>query len=162
MHKEIFIRYAETYDISVIIKFNRAMALETEKKELLPEVISKGVEKLLNNPYLGFYVVAERDNKIVGSLMVTTEWSDWRNGMFWWIQSVYVLPEERRKGTYTRLYKFIQEAAKKNPDICGFRLYVEKNNGLAKDTYEALGMNQTEYRLYEDLKPGIIFCTNII
>lgn len=162
MPKEILIRFAEIRDVLVITKFNRAMALETEQKELIPEVISKGVDTLLNNPNLGFYVVAERDNEVIGSLMVTMEWSDWRNGMFWWIQSVYVEPNERRKGTYTKLYNFIRESANVNPSICGIRLYVEKENILAQNTYEALGMMETDYRIYEELKPGTHFCMNTI
>ncbi|MEO6422770.1 MAG: GNAT family N-acetyltransferase, partial [Candidatus Nitrotoga sp.] len=109
--QEILIRIAEIRDALVITKFNQAMALETEQKELIPEVISKGVNQLLKNPNLGFYVIAERDNEIIGSLMVTTEWSDWRNGMFWWIQSVYIKPNERRKGIYTELYNFIRKSA---------------------------------------------------
>lgn len=158
MHQDILIRYAEIRDVLVITEFNRAMALETEQKQLMPEVVSKGVDELLNNPGLGFYVVAERDSEIIGSLMVTTEWSDWRSGMFWWIQSVYVKPGERRKGIYTRLYDFIRESANKNPTVCGFRLYVETQNSLAQKTYKALGMKETDYRIYEELKPGIHFC----
>ncbi len=159
MPTEITVRFAEKQDAPILIHFNRAMALETEQKELLPEVISKGVERLFTNPEHGFYVVAECNKRIVGSLMITTEWSDWRNRMFWWIQSVYVLPEERRKGIYTRLYQFIQESASNNPDICGFRLYVEKNNLLAKNAYSTLGMNPTQYEIYEHIKPGTRFCT---
>lgn len=161
MSKDILVRFAEMRDSSIIAKFNRALALETEKKELLPEVISKGVDTLLNNPNLGFYIVAERDNTIIGSLMVTPEWSDWRNGMFWWIQSVYILPGERKKGGYTKLYKFIRDSAKTNSNICGFRLYVEKKNILARNTYESLGMIETDYRIYEDLKPETRFCMDI-
>lgn len=162
MPQEILIRFAEIRDVSVITKFNRAMALETEQKELIPEVISKGVNKLLNNPNLGFYVIAERGNEVIGSLMVTTEWSDWRNGMFWWVQSVYIEPNERRKGIYTELYNFIRESANNNPSICGFRLYVEKENTLAQNAYEALGMMETDYRIYEELKPGTRFCLDTI
>ncbi len=162
MPQEILIRLAEIRDVQVITKFNRAMALETEQKELIPEVISKGVDKLLNNPNLGFYVIAERDNEAIGSLMVTTEWSDWRNGIFWWIQSVYIEPNERRKGIYTELYNFIRESANNNPSICGFRLYVEKENILAQNAYEALGMMETDYRIYEELKPGTRFCMDAI
>ena len=162
MPNEILIRLAEMHDALAITEFNRAMALETEQKELIPEVISRGVDKLLNNPDLGFYVVAERDNEIIGSLMVTPEWSDWRNGLFWWIQSVYIKPNERRKGIYTKLYHFIQESANNNPSICGFRLYVEKTNIIARNTYEALGMMETNYRIYEELKPDTRFCMDVI
>lgn len=160
MSKELLIRFAEIRDALVITKFNRAMALETELKELTLEVTSKGVNNLLNNPSLGFYVVAENDDKVIGSLMVTTEWSDWRNGIFWWVQSVYIEPNERRKGAYTKLYNFIKESAKNNPNVCGFRLYVEKENILAQNTYKALGMIETDYRIYEELKLGTRFCLN--
>ncbi|RFC39736.1 MAG: Ribosomal protein S18 acetylase RimI [Candidatus Nitrotoga sp. CP45] len=162
MPNEILIRLAEMRDALAITEFNRAIALETEQKELIPEVISKGVNKLLNNPDLGFYVVAERDNEVIGSLMVTPEWSDWRNGLFWWIQSVYIKPNERRKGIYTKLYNFIRESANNNPNICGFRLYVEKTNIFAKNTYEALNMIETDYRIYEELKPDTRFCMDAI
>lgn len=162
MPNEILIRLAEMRDALAITEFNRAIALETEQKELIPEVISKGVDKLLNNPDLGFYVVAERDNEVIGSLMVTPEWSDWRNGLFWWIQSVYIKPNERRKGIYTKLYNFIRESANNNPNICGFRLYVEKTNIFAKNTYEALNMIETDYRIYEELKPDTRFCMDAI
>lgn len=162
MSQEILIRIAEIRDALVIIKFNQAIALETEHKELIPEVITKGVNQLLTNPNLGFYVIAERDNEIIGSLMITTEWSDWRNGMFWWIQSVYIKPNERRKGVYTELYNFIRKSADNNPSICGFRLYVEKENIRAQKTYKALGMMETDYRIYEELKPGTLFCKDPI
>lgn len=162
MPNEILIRLAEIRDALAITEFNRAMALETEQKKLIPEVISKGVDKLLNNPDLGFYVVAERNNEVIGSLMVTPEWSDWRNGLFWWIQSVYIKPNERRKRIYTKLYNFIRDSANDNPSICGFRLYVEKTNILARNTYEALSMIETDYRIYEELKPNTRFCMDTI
>ncbi|RFC36632.1 MAG: Acetyltransferase (GNAT) family protein [Candidatus Nitrotoga sp. SPKER] len=162
IHKEIVIRLAEIRDLFVITQFNQALAFETEKKELIPKVVSKGVKKILKNSNLGFYVIAERDQEIIGSLMVTTEWSDWRNGMFWWIQSVYIKPSERRKGIYTELYNFIKESANNNPSICGFRLYVEYENILAKNTYEALGMMETGYRIYEELKPDTHFCMDAL
>ena len=153
INKEIVIRLAEIRDVLVITKFNQAMAFETEKKELIPKVVSEGVKNILKNSNLGFYVIAERDKEVIGSLMVTTEWSDWRNGMFWWIQSVYIKPNERRKGIYTKLYNFIKESANNNPSICGFRLYVENENILAKNAYKTLGMMETGYRIYEELKP---------
>ena len=153
IHKKIVIRLAEIRDGLVITEFNQAMAFETERKELISKVVSEGVKKILKNSNLGFYVIAERDKEVIGSLMVTTEWSDWRNGMFWWIQSVYIKPNERRKGIYTKLYNFIKESANNNPSICGFRLYVENENILAKNAYKTLGMMETGYRIYEELKP---------
>lgn len=137
-------------DADTLTKFNQFMALETENKELAYDTVYKGVVNLIKNPQYGCYFVAEQ-NKIVGSLMVTFEWSDWRNGLFWWVQSVYVLPEYRRQGVYSELYKFVKEKAKKESNICGFRLYVEKDNLIAQKSYKALGMKETSYKMFEDL-----------
>ena len=150
------IRLATQDDAALLIAFNVAMALETEGKELLPEVIGAGVRALLANRAGGFYVIAE-DERPVGALMVTTEWSDWRNGSFWWIQSVYVRPESRRRGVYKALYRHVQHLASKDPKVCGFRLYVEKQNRSAQTTYRALGMKATHYLVFEELKPGVRF-----
>lgn len=149
------IRKAHAADADHIAAFNRAMALETEGKALIPELIAAGVRRLLAEPALGFYVVAERDGEVVGCLMVTNEWSDWRNGLFWWIQSVYVVQAWRRRGVYRRLYDFIRELAQGEPGVCGFRLYVEKENTTAQRTYSSLGMAPTDYLIYEELKPGV-------
>jgi ribosomal protein S18 acetylase RimI-like enzyme len=154
MPEDILIRRGEARDVDAIAAFNCAMALETEGKELLPEVIAAGVRGLIGNPGLGFYLIAESSGRVVASLMITTEWSDWRNGVFWWIQSVYVQPEWRRKGIYSRLYSFVKEAAA-DKGICGFRLYVEKDNRTAQNTYRSLGMKETDYLMFEEMKPGI-------
>jgi ribosomal protein S18 acetylase RimI-like enzyme len=151
------IRVATPTDAGVLVEFNAAMALETEGKELLPEVIGAGVHSLLQKESSGFYLVAEDGARVVGSLLVTKEWSDWRNGDFWWIQSVYVRPEFRRRGVYKRLYRHIQEMAAKDPGVCGFRLYVERENARAQTTYRALGMKETRYLVFEELKPGVRF-----
>ena len=151
------VRQATRADAPILIEFNCAMALETERKELLPEVIGAGVRALLANPAAGFYVVAEAEGRTVGALLVTKEWSDWRNGTFWWIQSVYVRPEYRRRGIYRRLYRYLQAQAAKKRAVCGFRLYVEKDNRRAQRTYRASGMRQTQYLVYEELKPGVRF-----
>ena len=151
------IRQATAADAPVLIEFNRAMALETEGKELLPEVIGAGVRALLANPAAGFYVVAESGARVAGALLVTKEWSDWRNGTFWWIQSVYVRPEFRRRGVYMTLYRHVQGMAAGDPGVCGFRLYVERENTRAQSTYTSLGMKETPYRVFEELKPGIRF-----
>ena len=151
------IRLATREDAPALIAFNSAMALETERKELLPEVIGAGVQALLDNPASGFYVVAEEGGRVVGSLLVTREWSDWRNGDFWWIQSVYVHPDFRRQGIYKRLYRYVQELASQDAKVCGFRLYVERENDRAQSTYRALGMKETRYLVYEELKPGVRF-----
>ena len=151
------VRQATSADAPPLIEFNRAMARETEGKELLPEVIGAGVRALLANPAAGFYVVAESEGRVVGALLITKEWSDWRNGTFWWIQSVYVQPEFRRQGVYKSLYRHVQAMAANDPGVCGFRLYVERENTRAQATYRSLGMKETHYRVFEELKPGIRF-----
>jgi ribosomal protein S18 acetylase RimI-like enzyme len=115
------------------------------------------VRGLLEQPAAGFYLLAESAPRIVGSLLVTKEWSDWRNGDFWWIQSVYVHPDFRRQGVYKRLYLHVQELAAQDPKVCGFRLYVERENARAQATYRALGMQETRYLVFEELKPGVRF-----
>lgn len=126
------------------------MALETENKELDGDILSKGVNRLIADPSKGFYLVAEQNNQVVGSLMVTTEWSDWRNGVFWWVQSVYISPDFRRQGIYSKLYEQVKDLAEKQGDVCGFRLYVEKDNSIAQQTYESLGMHSSHYLMYEE------------
>ncbi|MDP3759260.1 MAG: N-acetyltransferase [Ramlibacter sp.] len=156
MTQALTIRKAEPRDAAAIARFNSAMALETEGKALLPERVNPGVQRLLGDPSLGFYVVAEQAGSgVVGSLMVTNEWSDWRNGLFWWIQSVYIVPAARRQGVYRALYDFVRDMARADPGICGFRLYVEKDNAAAQRTYSALGMEPTDYLVYEELKAGV-------
>lgn len=151
----LHVRAAGAGDADVLARFNTAMALETEGKRLLPEVVGAGVRRLLGEPALGFYLVACAGAEVVGSAMVTAEWSDWRNGRFWWIQSVYVVPAWRRRGVFRALYAHIRAAASAEPDVCGFRLYVEQHNTVAQATYGALGMQVTDYRLLEELKPGV-------
>jgi ribosomal protein S18 acetylase RimI-like enzyme len=155
MTQALAIRKAEPRDAGAIARFNSAMALETEGKALLPERVNPGVQRLLGDPSLGFYVVAEHGGSVVGSLMVTNEWSDWRNGLFWWIQSVYIVPAARRQGVYRALYDFVRDMARADPGICGFRLYVEKDNTAAQRTYSSLGMAPTDYLVYEELKAGV-------
>ncbi len=125
------------------------MAKETEDKELLPDVVKAGVLTLLQHKELGFYLVAESEGKLVGSLMITTEWSDWRNGIFWWIQSVYVEPNSRRKGAFRALYQEVEKLSKEESNVCGYRLYVEKENLAAQAVYRSLGLEETHYRLFE-------------
>jgi len=157
MSEAVRIRPATTGDAKALVAFAAAMALETERKVLLRDVISAGVHHLLAHPGMGFYVMAECESEVAGSLMVTTEWSDWRNGNFWWVQSVYVRPEFRRRGVYRQLYQYLQKRAAEDPMVCGFRLYVERDNTRAQATYRAAGMEQTHYILFEELKPGIRF-----
>ena len=151
----MIIRRAMSQDADELAAFNISMARETEGVDLIPEVIGAGVRAMIDNPQMGFYLVVELDNGIQASLMVTTEWSDWRNGMFWWIQSVYVRPQYRRQGLYRELYARVKEMAEQEPSVCGFRLYVERENRRAQLTYESLGMSETEYRLFEELKSSL-------
>ncbi len=146
----MIIRRALLQDAAELVKFNISMARETEGVELVPEVIGAGVKAMIEDPQMGFYLVVELDNRIQASLMVTTEWSDWRNGMFWWIQSVYVRPAYRRQGLYRELYQRVKELAEQEPAVCGYRLYVERDNTGAQKTYQSLGMKEADYRLYEE------------
>lgn len=152
MNHEINIRLAEERDAGALVRFNRAMAHETEALELDLETLTAGVRTLLQRNEHGFYLIAEEASAgAVGSLLVTYEWSDWRNGLFWWIQSVYIAPEFRRRGIYRRLYEFVKELAAKETQVRGFRLYVEKENRVAQRTYEQLGMTETHYLMFEEL-----------
>lgn len=150
---ELSIRRAVPADAAALVGFNQAMALETEGKELPDAVIVPGVAGLLARPEYGFYLVAEADGVVVGSLMVTYEWSDWRNGLIWWLQSVYVVEAWRRRGVYRALYAAVKAQAAATDGVRGFRLYVEKDNATAQRTYRALGMTETYYRLFEEM-PG--------
>ena len=157
MTNALTIRRATAHDQPTIVDFNCALALETEGKVLLHEVISRGVAAMLGNENRGMYFVAEQSGVIVGALMLTYEWSDWRNGNFWWIQSVYVRREARGHGVYRGLYEHVRALAAKDPNVCGFRLYVEQDNARAQRTYSALGMSETHYQMYEELKLGVVF-----
>lgn len=150
MADEIITRLAVPSDAEVIADFNIAMALETEDKQLPADVVRRGVQGLFDKSDYGFYVVAQVDDEIVGSLMITYEWSDWRSGVFWWIQSVYVAAPWRQKGVFRQMYEFLKDKASQQSDICGFRLYVEKSNSAAKSTYEKIGLNEIYYRVYEE------------
>ncbi len=148
---DISIEGATRADIDFIVQCNRAMADETEDLGLDATVLRGGISYLLEHSAEGFYLVARRDDVPVGTLMVTYEWSDWRNGRFWWIQSVYVLPEARRQGVYRALHDAVRQAASRDARACGIRLYVERENLTAQQTYREIGMEETHYRLYEEL-----------
>ncbi|MFN2353346.1 MAG: GNAT family N-acetyltransferase [Desulfopila sp.] len=151
MPKSIEIRSAEFADSGKIIEFNGRMAEETEGVKLDPDVLYSGVQAVLKEPGHGFYLIAVAGGQVVGCLLVTTEWSDWRNGEFWWIQSVYVEPEFRRRGVFRSLYEATRQRAQKSDRVCGFRLYVERENVQAQKTYTRLGMKETAYRMLEAL-----------
>ena len=145
------IRIAEKSDAPALVEFNQAMALETEGKNLDAQILQSGVESVFHDEKKGFYAVAEEDGQIVGGLMITFEWSDWRDGWFWWIQSVYILPDFRGKRIYSFLYEFVKNRAAEQGNVCGFRLYVEKENVNAQKVYEKLGMESSHYLMYEEM-----------
>ena len=147
----ITIRKAKPSDAASIIDFQQKMAWETEQMVLADEIVTKGVENLFKESSRGEYFVAESEDKVVASLLITYEWSDWRNKNVWWFQSVYVLPSFRRKGIFRSMYAYIKEEAEKQ-DVAGLRLYVETKNFTAQKTYESLGMKSEHYRMYEWLK----------
>lgn len=143
------IRPATPADTERIAEFNRRLAEETEGKHLDAPTVLLGVQALLDAPDQGRYYVADSGDVLVGQLLLTYEWSDWRNGRFWWIQSVYVAPSHRRQGVFSALYGHVQELAREDPAVCGLRLYVEEHNADALDTYRALGMSPTGYHVLE-------------
>lgn len=147
----IKIRKGELKDAETISRFNVMMAKETENKELDSETVLRGVKAVTKDPHKGFYLVAETKGKIIGQLMVTPEWSDWRNKNFLWIQSVYVLEEFRKQGIFAALYHHLKDIARYKKKTAGLRLYVEVKNEVAQKTYEALGMHNPGYDMYEVL-----------
>ncbi len=148
-HTPIQIREGRPEDAPVIAEYNRRMALETENKELDVKTVEKGVKQGLLQPDKCRYFVAETQGSVVGQAMVTYEWSDWRNGDLWWIQSVYVHPDHRRQGVFKRLYQHIETLARKNTSVRGLRLYVEEENTAGQAVYKNLGMSHAGYHVYE-------------
>lgn len=147
----IIIRDATPADAPVIAEYNNRMSEETEGKSLDPGLIGPGVEAMLADSNKGRYWVAELDGEVIGQIMITYEWSDWRNGTIWWIQSVYVHADHRRQGVYTRLYRYLESLANGTEGVVGIRLYVEKDNEQALATYEKLGMSDTGYRMMQSM-----------
>jgi GNAT superfamily N-acetyltransferase len=143
------IRPATRADIPQLVDWNAAMARETEAKALDRAVLARGVEGVFDSPRRGRYLVAESGGRAVGSLLVTYEWSDWRCGDFWWIQSVYVMPAARRGGVFRALYAAVRERAR-TAGAVGLRLYVETENHRAQHTYADLGMAPCHYLMYEE------------
>jgi ribosomal protein S18 acetylase RimI-like enzyme len=149
MTDKVHIRRATPSDFGFIVESNVAMASETEGLALAEDIVRPGVAAVLADDSLGFYLVAEVDGQLAGQLMVTFEWSDWRNGLWWWIQSVYVQAEFRRRGVYSALHRHVAEAAQAAGGVCGIRLYVEQDNIIAQQVYESLDMHRTRYQMYE-------------
>lgn len=149
---DVTIREATVADSDRIVLFNQAMARETEGRMLDRGVLGEGVAAMLGDPARGRYYVAEDEGDIVAQLAVTTEWSDWRNGEIWWIQSVYVAKSHRRRGIYRRLHAHVRETARAE-GVIGLRLYVERDNTAAQAVYRSLGMHPSQYVMYEHLWP---------
>jgi ribosomal protein S18 acetylase RimI-like enzyme len=145
----IHIRPARQEDLSLMARWAEAMALETEDKPLDGHVVARGIRRALEDPQKGRYFMAEVGGRPIGTLMLTWEWSDWRDGWWWWIQSVYVDPDFRRRGVYRALYAHVLALAEADPEVRGLRLYVEQDNTNARRTYEFLGMQHPGYAMYE-------------
>jgi GNAT superfamily N-acetyltransferase len=145
----VTVRPAAISDLEVLVRFSAAMAMETEGRTLDPARLRQGTLAVLESAERGAYLVAEAANAIVGQLLITYEWSDWRNGVFWWIQSVYVDPSARGQGVYRAMHTRVLQDARSRDDVCGLRLYVEKDNAPAHRVYRRLGMTVTSYQIYE-------------
>src|SRR5712691_1832377 len=145
-------RGATRHDIPVIVDFQQAMARETEDISLDRDVCTRGVQAVFDDPSHGRYFVAETGGRVVASLLITYEWSDWRNGVVWWIQSVYVRTEMRKQGIYAGLYEHVQQIAAGDPHVRGIRLYVDRRNISAQEVYRRVGMNGEHYLVFEWMK----------
>jgi ribosomal protein S18 acetylase RimI-like enzyme len=148
MPSKINIREAHKGDLAILVKNNQALAEETEALKLDADVLRLGVEQALNREEC-HYFVAVIGEKVVGQTMITYEWSDWRNGIIWWIQSVYVHPDHRKQGIFRTLFKHIENLAMINPQVKALRLYVMHNNNAGQGTYQSLGMNDSGYIVFE-------------
>lgn len=151
--EDIVIRPAHQGDVDTIVAFSAAMALETESRRLNLDTLRKGTLAFIESPGYGFYIIAElpgdKSDKPVGQLMITYEWSDWRNGVFWWIQSVYVVPHRRGRGVFRSMHEHILVKAKADPRVCGIRLYVEQENRGAQSVYQRVGLTPSLYTVFE-------------
>lgn len=143
------IRIARPAEAKIIADFNARMAWETERRRLNAVRVLRGVRDLLRDSAKGIYFVAEEKGVVAGQLLITFEWSDWRNGNFWWIQSVYVAPEFRERGVFRSLYAHVHKLAKSRRDVCGLRLYVDEDNLRAQKAYVRLGMTESHYKFFE-------------
>lgn len=148
-HPEFNIRMAVADDAQLLASWAQAMAMETEHKHLDGDTVLKGVQAGIADPKRARYFIAMAGELPAGTLMLTTEWSDWRNADWWWIQSVYVHPDFRRQGVFQAMYRHVEKMTTENPEVCGLRLYVEHENKNAQMTYEKLGMEDAGYRMME-------------
>ncbi|HWD17880.1 MAG TPA: GNAT family N-acetyltransferase [Verrucomicrobiae bacterium] len=149
------IRPATPYDTAAIAEFNLALARETEDLHLPSATVYAGVRALLEDPAKGLYFVAEIDGQVAGQMMITYEWSDWRNGVWWWLQSVYVAAPFRQQGVFKELLEFVRAEARGRADVCGLRLYMDFHNHTARRAYERNGMVQSNYIVFAQAQnPG--------
>lgn len=147
------VRTARPSDATTIAEFNRRLALETENLVLQPAALAAGVAAVLADRSRGRYFVAEEAGDVIGQVMITYEWSDWRNGWIWWIQSVYVRADRRKNNVFRSILDFIQETARAEGDVVALRLYVEKENKAAQATYHRLGFEEIHFHLLQKLMP---------
>ena len=145
----MIIREAELRDTEVIAGFNVELAAETEDLKLDSDIVANGVAALLRDRFKGIYFLAEIEGAVVGQIMITYEWSDWRNANLWWLQSVFVRGDCRGRGVFAALFRHVESLARQSPDVCGIRLYMHQDNGRARSAYEKLGMHQTKYQVFE-------------
>jgi GNAT superfamily N-acetyltransferase len=148
----ISIRTATVTEIAMLIGFQQRLARETENLELDITTLKKGMQAMFQDPSKGVYYVAVEGQQIVGCFMITFEWSDWRNGMVWWLQSVYVIDAYRKHGVFRLMYNHLMNVIQNDPSIMGLRLYVDKTNTRAQQVYTTMGMNGEHYTLYERMK----------
>jgi GNAT superfamily N-acetyltransferase len=149
MNDALSVRDAHPSDVPFLADSNAAMAWETERKTLDRRLLEPGIRSVFEKPARGFYLIAERDRQSVGCLLVTYEWSDWRNGDWWWLQSVYVVPDARRGGVFRAMHEEVARRTDLSENVVGLRLYVESENHRAQATYLSLGMHEAHYRLFE-------------
>jgi len=145
----IEVRKANREDIPDIVDFQKQMAQETEDFSLNDQKINLGVKAVFGDPEKGFYMVSVIESKVVASMMITPEWSDWRNGHFLWIQSLYVIPEFRKKGVFRKMFQYVKQVVVESENYLGLRLYVEENNKNAMDVYTNVGMRDSYYKMFE-------------
>jgi GNAT superfamily N-acetyltransferase len=148
----ISIRKANVQDIPILIDFQLRLAFESENVKLNADTLQKGMKALFDDPSKGFYYVAEDNSEIVGCHMITYEWSDWRNGMVWWLQSVYVKESHRKSGVFRKMHENLISMMRNDPAIIGLRLYVDNSNVRARQVYTAIGMNGNHYSVFEQMK----------
>ncbi len=150
MKQQLLIRDAVHSDVPKIVEFAVALAEESEQIRLDEEVVARGAHGFIDNPRFGFYLVAESDGQIAGSVMIIYEYSDWRDGVYWWVQSVFVDGEFRRRGIYRALYEEVKARACRQGNVRGFRLYVANHNRRARKVYRNMGMRETCYQVMEE------------